>query len=66
MRRMAGAIAAVAALAGCAGQAAPVSSGGYGYTCYAGAYMCRLAAQYPVGTQCTCPGLGAPSYGVVR
>lgn len=56
-------------LAGCVGQPAASSPGaasGYGYNCYAGFYMCRLPAQYPVGSTCTCPGLGAPSYGTVR
>ena len=64
--RLLGAIAAAAALAGCTGVAAPVQSTGYGYTCFAGAYQCRLGGQLPVGTECTCPGVGAPSYGTVR
>jgi hypothetical protein len=54
-------------LAGCVG--APAASGPpspYGYTCYAGFYTCRLGAQYPTGTPCQCPGIGAPSYGTVR
>jgi hypothetical protein len=37
-----------------------------GYHCYAGAYQCPLPAPGPVGTGCSCPGIGAPSYGVVR
>ena len=57
-------------LAGCAGgaQTGPQAGvvPGYGYTCYAGAYMCRLPEQVPQGSQCSCPGLGAPSYGSVR
>ena len=58
------------ALAGCAGAAQagpqPGVAPGYGYSCYAGAYMCRLPEQVPQGSQCSCPGLGAPSYGTVR
>lgn len=37
-----------------------------GYQCYAGAYVCNLPAPGPVGTGCSCPGLGAPSYGTIR
>lgn len=54
------------ALAGCVGVAAPVQTTGYGSTCYAGTYVCQLGGQVPVGSQCTCPGLGAPSFGAVR
>ncbi len=36
---------------------------GYGYTCYAGVYVCRVPQQIPVGTRCSCPGVGAPSFG---
>ncbi len=64
--RLLGALGLVAGLAGCVGVAAPVRSTGYGYTCFAGAYQCRLGGQLPVGTQCTCPGIGAPSFGTVR
>ncbi len=64
--RAAAALAALAALGGCVGVPAPVASNGYGSTCYAGAYVCQLGQQVPVGSQCTCPGLGAPSYGDVR
>lgn len=58
-------------LAGCVGVASAggPSSGaapGYGYTCYAGVYVCRLPQQIPVGTQCSCPGIGAPSFGRVQ
>jgi hypothetical protein len=35
----------------------------YGATCYAGVYTCAAAANTPVGAVCSCPGLGAPSYG---
>jgi hypothetical protein len=37
-----------------------------GGTCYAGVYVCPLAAAQPVGSNCSCPGLGAPSYGTVH
>ena len=39
---------------------------GYGYTCYAGAYVCRVPQQTPIGAECSCPGIGAPSFGRVR
>ena len=45
---------------------APVQAAAYGVTCYAGVYTCQLPQQLPVGTQCSCPGLGAPSFGNVR
>ncbi len=60
------------ALVGCVGTPQPaapvvaVQPTGLGYTCSAGIYTCRLNAQFPIGTQCSCPGLGAPSYGTVR
>jgi hypothetical protein len=38
----------------------------YGATCYAGAYTCRMPASGPIGTSCSCPGLGAPSFGTIR
>ena len=37
-----------------------------GGTCYAGVYTCPLPSALPLGAQCSCPGLGAPSYGTVR
>jgi hypothetical protein len=37
-----------------------------GGTCYAGVYVCAAPAQTHVGTGCSCPGIGAPSYGVVQ
>ena len=56
----------VAMLSGCEGApAAEGVSSGYGYVCHAGFYQCTLPAQYPVGTRCQCPGLGAPSFGRV-
>ncbi|HEX4259679.1 MAG TPA: hypothetical protein VHY76_01130 [Acetobacteraceae bacterium] len=64
------ALALLGALAGCEGQAAlapaPGVAPGYGYTCFAGAYTCTLPQQGPVGAPCSCPGIGAPSYGTVR
>jgi hypothetical protein len=39
---------------------------GYGGTCYAGAYTCAAAPNLPPGSQCACPGIGAPSYGTVQ
>ncbi len=38
----------------------------YGATCYAGVYVCQAPGNTPVGSGCSCPGLGAPSYGTVR
>ena len=38
----------------------------YGSGCYAGFYQCQLNVSLPIGSQCACPGFGAPSYGVVR
>ncbi len=37
-----------------------------GYQCYAGAYVCNLPAAGPIGTGCSCPGIGAPSFGSIR
>ena len=68
---VAGGVLAVATLlSGCTGvaQAGPQPGvvPGYGTACYAGFYMCRLPQQAPTGSQCSCPGIGAPSYGTVR
>ena len=38
---------------------------GQGYHCSAGFYQCYLPGLQPIGSTCTCPGLGAPSYGAV-
>ena len=56
------------ALAGCVGAAEPQSAAapGYGYSCSAGVYVCQLPEQVALGSPCSCPGLGAPSYGSVR
>jgi hypothetical protein len=64
--RLLGAASLLTALAGCVGAPAVVQPTGYGTTCYAGTYVCQLGAQIPVGSQCTCPGIGAPSFGAVR
>ncbi len=42
---------------------APVA---YGSMCYAGVYQCPAATYSPIGQTCSCPGIGAPSYGTVR
>jgi hypothetical protein len=42
---------------------APVAYGSFGS---AGAYQCQLPGPTVVGSSCACPGIGAPSYGVVR
>ena len=45
---------------------APPQGGAYaGATCVAGAYVCQVPPG-PVGAQCSCPGLGAPSFGAIR
>jgi hypothetical protein len=38
----------------------------YGATCYAGIYTCGAAPRSHVGSVCSCPGIGAPSYGSVQ
>ncbi|MBB3881778.1 type IV pilus biogenesis protein CpaD/CtpE [Acetobacter oeni] len=59
-------------LSACTGQAGtPVAPGSYppntplGGTCKAGIYTCQLPLASPVGAPCSCPGLGAASYGKV-
>ncbi len=45
---------------------APPRDGEYaGATCAAGVYVCQVPPG-PLGAQCSCPGLGAPSFGVIR
>jgi hypothetical protein len=62
-------------LAGCEG--APTAYGpppgygrpgpqAYGTSCSAGVYSCALPRAAALGSACSCPGLGAPSYGNVR
>ena len=71
-------IAALLALAGCipvpvpypvgysvAVPAGPAATGYVGTTCAAGAYVCAVPPG-PAGAECSCPGLGAPSFGVIR
>ncbi|EHH67288.1 hypothetical protein GMO_22820 [Gluconobacter morbifer G707] len=59
-------------LAACVGTAAPgpIPKGtpvaGYGYTCKAGIYTCKMPTQVPLGAPCSCPGLGAASYGNIH
>ena len=63
------AAAALALLCGCTGVATPVGpqvAEGYGYVCAAGVYQCRLPQQVRIGEHCSCPGLGAPSFGYVH
>ncbi len=46
--------------------AQPPRGGQYvGGTCSAGNYTCPVAPG-PLGAACSCPGLGAPSFGVIR
>ncbi len=45
---------------------APAQQVAYSGTCYAGIYQCVLPQGLPLGAPCSCPGLGAPSYGNVR
>ena len=49
-----------------ANDAPPSQATAYGYTCYAGNYTCRLPASGPVGATCSCPGIGAPSFGSIH
>ncbi|GBQ97879.1 hypothetical protein AA23498_3021 [Acetobacter nitrogenifigens DSM 23921 = NBRC 105050] len=68
----AAAVFAALALAACTGQpGTPVAPGSYppntplGGTCKAGFYTCQLPTATPLGAPCSCPGLGAASYGRV-
>lgn len=38
----------------------------YGATCYAGNYTCAAYPYAQVNSVCSCPGLGAPSFGTVQ
>ncbi|QNT78977.1 hypothetical protein [Entomobacter blattae] len=59
-------------LCGCEGDARslestpPNRSQGVGRQCEAGIYSCTLPTAATLGSSCSCPGLGAPSYGVVH
>ena len=72
MRRLllgVGGLVLLAGLGGCEGSPqviGPQVAGGYGYVCAAGIYQCRLPQQVPIGSRCSCPGLGAPSFGTVQ
>ena len=63
------AVLALLAVAGCVAPPPAYVAGGpgvLGTQCAAGFYVCGLSVPSQVGAQCSCPGLGAPSYGVVR
>ena len=47
-------------------QANAQSNAPYGAMCYAGVYNCAAPPYTHVGSVCSCPGLGAPSYGTVN
>ena len=47
-----------------ANYAPPQGSVPYGGMCFAGAYSCAAAG--PVGSTCSCPGIGAPSFGTIH
>ena len=60
------AVGALVALGGCVAYV-PVETASVpvtGQTCYAGVYICPVAGPY--GAPCSCPALGAPSFGVIR
>lgn len=44
----------------------PAGQAYYSQQCAAGFYQCVLPQAGQVGAPCACPGLGAPSYGVIR
>ncbi|CAK7193084.1 hypothetical protein COMNV_01297 [Commensalibacter sp. Nvir] len=60
------------ALGACTGSAStPVPPGqksdaGYGTVCKAGIYSCNVPYPVPLGSPCSCSGLGAASYGIVQ
>lgn len=56
------------ALGGCVVAPVPIAPGSVmlSQSCLAGFYQCVLPQPSQVGTPCSCPGLGAPSYGTVR
>ena len=61
-------IMAIGLLAGCVDPPPPVPPGSVVLSqhCSAGFYQCNLPQPGQVGTPCACPGLGAPSYGIIR
>ena len=60
--------AALLALGGCivAPVSIPQGAAVSGQSCLAGFYQCVLPQPSQVGAPCSCPGLGAPSFGTVR
>ncbi len=69
MRRVLIGLVLLGGLAGCEGSPQAIGAqvaSGYGYVCAAGIYQCRLPEQVPIGSRCSCPGLGAPSFGTVQ
>ena len=59
----------VLALGGCVAAPLPSPPPGQAYfsaQCSAGFYTCVLPTPGQVGTPCSCPGLGAPSFGTIR
>ncbi|WP_336946667.1 hypothetical protein [Asaia sp. HN010] len=70
--RFLGGLAGLMLLAACEGTAAPgptppgMQVVGYGYTCKAGIYTCKMPTQVPLGNPCSCPGIGAASYGNIH
>ncbi len=56
----------VSPVVGAAGTASAGQVVGYvGTTCKAGFYICQVP-RGPIGAECSCPGLGAPSFGTIR
>lgn len=56
-------------LSGCVVPPQPVAPPGQvllSQHCVAGFYQCVLPVAGQLGAPCACPGLGAPSYGVIR
>ena len=64
----AGAVAfSIVALSGCVAAPQPLPPGAVvlSQQCFAGFYTCVVPLN-PQGTPCSCPGLGAPSFGTIR
>lgn len=64
-----GSLLLLAACTGTAGTPVPPgteSKAGYGTACKAGTYSCNTPYPVPLGSPCSCPGLGAASYGNVH
>ena len=64
-------LASLTALGGCVAAPAVIYSTTsqstiYATYCSAGAYQCPVPYGTAVGTECACPGIGAPSYGAAR